>query len=337
MRLLLVTQKVDRTDPILGFFHRWVAEFAKQCEGVCVIGQLVGEHSFAKNVKVESLGKESGRARVSQVLRFWSLQWRLRKQYDAVLVHMTPVWIVLGAPLWLLLHKRMYLWYEARGTRWPLRIALCFVRKVFSASIHGMPLRTEKSVVVGHGIDTDFFVPGEGTREEKLLLTVGRITASKNLEVILHAFEQLPAEYRLMIVGRPITDADHELYAALQHQLAQTHLRKRVTIQPATQDVLLPLLQRATVFVHASTTSLDKAVLEAMSSGCIVISTAEAIQHFLLPVCQATRQTLDDRIREVCGLSPGKRKEIAAAQRKHIVEGHSLARLVKRLVGEMDS
>ena len=140
-----------------------------------------------------------------------------------------------------------------------------------------------------------------------------------------------------MIVGRPITDADHELYAALQHQLAQTHLRKRVTIQPATQDVLLPLLQRATVFVHASTTSLDKAVLEAMSSGCIVISTAAAVQHLLLPVCQATRQTLDDRIREICELPPEKRREIAAVQRKHVVDGHSLARLVKRLIAEMVS
>ena len=30
MKLLLVTQNVDRTDPILGFFHQWVEEIAKR-------------------------------------------------------------------------------------------------------------------------------------------------------------------------------------------------------------------------------------------------------------------------------------------------------------------
>jgi glycosyltransferase involved in cell wall biosynthesis len=334
MKLLIVTQKVDRTDPILGFFHRWVAEFARQSKNVSVIGQLVGEHEFDKNVTVESLGKEQGKARIVQVLHFWKLQWRLRNQYDAVLVHMTPIWIVLGAPMWILLHKRMYLWYEARGTRWPLRIALRFVRKVFSASVHGMPLRTEKSIVVGHGIDPNFFASG-GEREEHLLLTVGRITASKNLDVILQAFEQLPKEYRLMIVGRAITGEDKKLLAYLQEQIEQKKLRSRVSIQSATQDVLQPLLQRATAFVHASDTSLDKAVLEAMSSECPVISTAEAVQALLLPVCQATRQTLGARIKDVCELSVQKRGEIAAEQRAIIERDHSLSRLIKRLLKEM--
>lgn len=335
MKLLIVTQKVDRSDPILGFFHRWVTEFAWQCDQVSVIGQLVGEHSFVKNVRVESLGKGEGKSRFAQVLRFWVLQWRLRKQYDAVLVHMTPIWIVLGAPLWILMRKRMYLWYEARGTRWPLRIALCFVKKAFSASVHGMPLRTEKSVVVGHGIDVDFFEPGEGKREEKFLLTVGRITASKNLDVILNAFEQLPEDYHLMIVGRPLTGADKELYSEIQERLTKKNLRSRVTIRSATQDALLPLLQRAVAFVHASKTSLDKAVLEAMASGCTVISTAEAVQPLLMPVCQATPHTLAVRIQDVCGLSEEERKELAEAQRENIKQEHSLSRLVKRLSEEM--
>ena len=32
MNLLLITQKIDKDDPILGFFHRWVEEFAKHFE-----------------------------------------------------------------------------------------------------------------------------------------------------------------------------------------------------------------------------------------------------------------------------------------------------------------
>ena len=271
------------------------------------------------------------------MFRFWILQWRLRKQYDAVLVHMTPIWIVLGAPLWFLLRKRMYLWYESRGTNWPLRVSLFFVRKVFSASVHGMPLKSQKSFVVGHGIDVNFFAPEEERKEEKFLITVGRITASKNLDNILNSFNQLTDDYRLMIVGRAITKSDKNLYARLQERLSEENLRGRVSVQSVTQNKLLPLLQQATVFVHASTTSLDKAVLEAMASGCIVISTAEAVQPILPIVCQATEDTLTDCIRGVCELGKEERAEIWRKQRMNVEQNHSLSRLVQRLTEEMAS
>src|SRR3989338_2384006 len=123
MRLLLITQKVDRDDPILGFFHRWVEEFAEQYDQVTVIGQMVGKHRFASNVLVESLGKERKRPVFIQILRFFMLILRHGSRYDAVFVHMPPVWAVLGFPLLFVLRKRVYLWYEARGGGWPLKIA----------------------------------------------------------------------------------------------------------------------------------------------------------------------------------------------------------------------
>ena len=337
MKLLIITQKVDRKDPILGFFHRWVGEFGKQCEKLTVVGQLVGEHAFEGSVKVESLGKEKGKSQFQQIMRFWALQWRLRSEYDAVLVHMTPIWIVLGAPLWILLRKRMYLWYEARGTRWPLRISLRLVRKVFSASVHGMPIRTRKSVVVGHGIDTELFVPGTEPREERLLITVGRITASKNLDVILRGFHQLPKGYRLMVVGNPITAADKQLQENLYKYIKDEHIQDRVNIEPATQEVVRSLLQQASAFIHASDTSLDKAVLEAMATQCPVISTAEAVQPLLLPVCHATKSTLGARIQEFCELGVSERFEIAEGLREQVVRDHSLSRLVEKLTQEMIS
>ena len=149
MRLLVVTQKVDRIDPILGFFHRWIEEFALQCESVIVVGQSVGDFSLPKNVTVLSLGKEKGMSRFRQVLRFHRFLWMNRRTYDAVLVHMTPIWVTLGLPCSFCLRKKWYLWYEARGARWPLKSALRLTRKVFSASHAGMPLETRKSVITG--------------------------------------------------------------------------------------------------------------------------------------------------------------------------------------------
>ena len=58
MKLLILTQKIDINDPILGFFHRWVEEFSKHCEKITVICLEKGEHHLPENVKVLSLGKE---------------------------------------------------------------------------------------------------------------------------------------------------------------------------------------------------------------------------------------------------------------------------------------
>ena len=86
MRLLIVTQTVDSGDPILGFFHRWIEEFAKHTERIEVICLREGFHALPANVRVHSLGKERGAAgRATYALHFLSLVWRLRHDYDALL------------------------------------------------------------------------------------------------------------------------------------------------------------------------------------------------------------------------------------------------------------
>src|SRR3989338_44123 len=62
MRILIVTQAVDSADSDLGFFHRWIEEFAKRFERVIVICLKEGQHRLPENVSVYSLGKESGKA-----------------------------------------------------------------------------------------------------------------------------------------------------------------------------------------------------------------------------------------------------------------------------------
>ena len=57
MKLLIVTQAVDINNPILGFFHRWIEEFSKNCEKVTVIALGVGEYKLPQNVNILSLGK----------------------------------------------------------------------------------------------------------------------------------------------------------------------------------------------------------------------------------------------------------------------------------------
>lgn len=305
MRMLIVTQAVDTQDPILGFVHRWIEEFAKHCDHITVIGQRVGSYDLPQNVDVLSLGKESGLSRLRQILRFWKLCVQEHNHYDVAFVHMTPIWVVLGGPLWFLLRKRMYLWYEARGTRWPLRAALFFVQKVFSASEGGIPLSTRKSVVTGHGIDTEFFCPRNETRNPNLLVTVGRRSRSKRLECIETAVEKLPSHYTFRI------------------------------IDSTPPEDIPSILSKATLFLHASTTPLDKAVLEALACGCLVISTNPYIHSVLPKQCRATEETFAQTIRSVLSLPSEELHRLRTEGREIVEKYHSLQKLVPRLLQHM--
>ncbi len=335
MKLLIVTQKVDRHDPILGFFHRWIEEFARQCESVIVIGQKVGDHELPKNVTVLSLGKEKRMSRLRQVWRFHRYLWKYRSRYSAVLVHMTPIWVTLSLPCSLFLRKRWYLWYEARGERWPLKAALRLCRKIFSASDRGMPLETKKSVITGHGIDTDIFSPGGGLRDSHKLITVGRVTASKQLHVILAALARLPKDYRLSIYGHAITAADHTLLRTLEKEHDMRPVEGRVEIGSVTHDEIVHRMRSAALFLHASKTSLDKALLEAMACGCLVVSCSEAARGILPKECFATAEGMAERARALLGLSEKEQDALRGQLREIVVQNHSLKRLVRRLVSEM--
>jgi glycosyltransferase involved in cell wall biosynthesis len=96
---------------------------------------------------------------------------------------------------------------------------------------------------------------------------------------------------------------------------------------------------RIDVMVNMSLTgSLDKAVLEAMACGVPVITGNEAFIPLLdawrdlLLVPSDAPQALADRLRKLIGLPPSERRTLGLALRQIVVEGHSLDRLMDRLV-----
>ena len=333
MRVLIITQKVDRADPILGFFHGWLEVFAKHCD-VTVLGQFVGEHHLPENVDVVSLEKEKGRSRIGQVIRFWSLVFGLRKKYDVVFVHMTPIWIILGGPLWMLLRKPMYLWYEARGGGWKLPVALRFVRNVFSASDYGLPARSAKHMIVGHGIDTEMFCPG-GDRASGLIVTIGRITRTKHLDSILKTFAGLGADKRLLMVGPTIRKDDQGTLDSLHHLMDELGIRDRVEMKTMRHEEVRDLLQRAELLLHACAGGLDKVALEAMACGCLIVSTSHAAKQILPEECCATEDTFLQKSQAI--LATPDPSELRSRLRSEVVQNHSLQRLVERLLNEIKS
>ena len=146
MKLLIVTQKVDKNDPVLGFFHRWVEEFAKHYDQVTAICLGEGQYHLPPNVKVLSLGKERKMYVINYVLNFYRYIWAERRNYDAVFVHMNQEYVLLGWKHWFFMSKPIYLWRNhAKGNLWT-RLAVIFSKKVFYTSPQSYTARFKKAV-----------------------------------------------------------------------------------------------------------------------------------------------------------------------------------------------
>lgn len=278
MRLLIVTQIVDTEDSYLGFFVRWIEEFAKHVESVEVICLKEGNHNLPKNVRVHSLGKEKGVSKLSYIFNFYTYIWHLRKNYDTVFVHMNPEYMALGGLFWCVWQKRIALWYTHKSVDTKLRIAAFFANIIFTASKESFRLATKKVRVVGHGIDTDFFSPDPGISRGTTLLSVGRLMPSKRHDLVIRAAAIAGRELRIAGEG-----PERKNLETLAHTLgAKVHF-----LGGLTQEQLRDEYRKAAFFLHASETgSLDKVVLEALACGLPVITTNIVLRD--LPVIVTT-------------------------------------------------
>ena len=165
MKLLVLTQKIDLNDDVLGFFIDWLKEMAVNCEQVTAICLYQGRYDLPTNVRLLSLGKESGTSRLKYLYRFYKYIWQERKNYDAIFVHMNQLYVILGAPLWRLWRKKIGLWYAHGKVSLSLKAAEKFTDMIFTSTAEGCRLNSSKIKIVGQGIDVDKF-RGRDTRME---------------------------------------------------------------------------------------------------------------------------------------------------------------------------
>lgn len=309
MKLLIITQTVDTNDPVLGFFARWIEEFAKHCERVEVICLKEGEHTLPANVRVHSLGKVEGSKqkavssmignRIRYTSRFLFLIWKLRKEYDTVFVHMNPEYVVLGGWFWRLWGKTVALWYTHKNVDLKLRIAELFANIIFTASKESFRLRTRKVRVMGHGIDTDFFSPDSSVVRGDWVLSVGRLMPSKRHDLAVKKAVQ---------EGRTLRIAGEGSERARLEAMAREQNAKVQFLGGLTQTQLRDEYRTAAYLIHTSETgSLDKVVLEALACGLSIVTNDPALKSLEAEGPQYIREhhSLEHLIPAILGVLKG--------------------------------
>ena len=348
IKLLICTQAVDKGDPILGFFHQWVAEFALHTNEVHAICLQRGEQSLPSNVREYSLGKETARGprfwkRIRYVLRFWSYAWKLRKNYDTVLVHINTEYVILAGLLWKLTGKKIGLIANEVGRPWRTALAARLADVVFHTDPNAYVARFPNAVLIPVGVEVEIFAREERHAKKNSLLFVGRIAPAKHLEVIMSALGRLKRENidaRLDVYGATAIPSDEAYFKNLRATYTALESSGAVAYRGAVvHEKTPPIYASHEIFIHVGSASgFNKALFEAMAGGCLVVTGNAGLKTVVHPdlyLKDMKEETVARAIKSALALSEGERERERAKLRAYVGREHSLSTIAGEILENM--
>ena len=347
MKLLILTQKVDINDDVLGFFHRWIEEFAKHCEKVTVICLQKGEYNLPKNVKVLSLGKEKGRSKIKYLFNFYKYIFRERKNYDAVFVHMNPEYVVLGGIFWRLMGKKVGLWYVHRQVNLKLKIAEKLADEVFTVSKESFRVKSKKINILGHGIDVEYFSSGKEKEKNSNtlnILYVGRISRIKNCDVLIKAGkilkEKLDKDFKIRFVGAPISKEDERYFKEIKSMVKALDLENNVEFigSVPNKDIKWHYFWSDIVVNMSPTGGKDKVILEAIAAKRLILFSNKAFLDHMPQNFYFKLKDCNDLAEKIISLSRKKALEVGKMVdflHNKVTEKANLKNLIKKILQKL--
>lgn len=367
MKVLFITQKVDKNDDVLGVYHRWIEKLSEKVEKINVICLFRGRTELPENVKVYSLGKENydfkfsnynSRSifnssifkKVKYILRFYYYLYKLHNDYDKAFVHMNPEYMLLAGLWWRLTGKKPILWYNHPMGGWRSRVAIFLAKEVLHTSPYAFAARYKKARKMPVGVDTDLFKPiidqrPTASSRQLNILYVGRISPIKNIDVLLQAVAILASsqninnggilDIKLKIVGAPTPgkSEDDKYLAYLKRLTADLNLLNIVEFKPPVPNRMMPwLYNQHDVCINLTPSgSFDKTIIEAMACGIPVIASNKSVSDILSSDLIFQEKNPDDlaqKIKQFSKLTDDQKAVISEKLRRSVIEKHSLNKLV---------
>jgi glycosyltransferase involved in cell wall biosynthesis len=345
VRIVLITPLVDPADPLLGFIHTWVEHVARRVDHLSVIQLWRSDPPLPSNVTLYSLNRNGPGGKLAALARLVStlsaLCWRRR--IDGVIAHMGPIFAVSAAPVVKPAGIPLALWYAHGAVSPMLRLAHALVDRAGTSTPDGLRIPSRKVTITGQGIDTEIFSPNL-KRDERLIVSIGRISPVKHYEVAIDAMavlrERGMTDARLRIIGGATLASEQRYRAQIEERIRRLNLSQSVEVVPGIPHHLIAReYQQAGLFVSCSQTgSLDKAVLEAASCGAVPITTNPALNAFFreeqadhMPSA-GNPQALADLLARWLEAPASQRDARSAMLRERVVREHSVDHLADELV-----
>jgi len=338
MKVLIVTQKIDADDDLLGFFYGWVEKIAKKFQKVNVICLQGARHYLPENVQVWSLGKETGKSKIKYIYNFYRYIWKMRNEYDAVLVHMNKEYVILGGPFWLLWGKKIFFWYNHRAGGLMAKMAGWFAHTIFFTSPFSYFAKSSKAKLMPVGIDTKIFIRHpEVEKITKSILYLGRISPIKNLDLLIKSLGLLRKktnDFSLFVVGAS-GENDQNYLASIKQQIVDLKIDKQVFfLGNVPNNKTAAVYNRYQIFVNLTNSgSLDKTIFEAMSCETPVLVSNRYFVNSLPPECFFKENDAGDLMNKLSYFLNRPHAELAKTGiklRDYVIKNHDLDKLVEK-------
>lgn len=350
MKILIITQKVDKDDSVLGFFQGWIQHIAQQVDEVVVITLAKGPYDLPKNVTVVSLGKEKGSPKILQALRFYSYAFKFLPKVDGVFVHMAPEYVKALYPLNIFYRKPLIMWYAHIVVSETARWALGKANKILTPSKESFEIYSEKVIATGHGIDTELFAPRVvAPSKPPIILTMSRISYVKRIHIFIEALNVLKKKYpyitfKALITGKPARPEDNQYMSELKMLVKKYNLEKDITwYAELTQGEMPEVYNHASVFVRPQGGGgFGKADLAALACGVPTVLCTPVYNESLpdfkddMYFEEDDFEKCADNIAAVLSWNSERREQYKKEARALVVNNHNLEKLSKRIVSEFE-
>ena len=349
MNILAFTQKVDLNDDVLAAFYYWWEKLARKVNRLNIVCLFEGEQNLPDNARVFSLGKESGHSRVKYVWRVYKYFWSLRKKTDVIFVHMNEIYIFLIWPLAKIYHIPIVFW-KAHGGKLPhIKKAIFMADKIVTSGVKTFEYDTFKKVIIGQGVNVDFFQPAPPTASQPgdskfQVLAAGRPSPVKHYDILVESAnilvnQQGQKNIFFEIVGNSQNQKEALNQKKLAEKIEEYNLADYFLLKPGVPfGQIKQKYQECSCLVNLTDpASLEKVVLEAMAMEKPIITSNEAFAPFFkgcefLKAQKDNPADLAEKIKNLAALKPEQRKAIGQKLRAMVVKEHSLDRLINELI-----
>ncbi len=347
LRLLFVTQELDRSSTNLAVAHTWAAELGQRIEAVHVVAARVGDVDLPSNVFVHGLGRERGRSRRSTAMAFAWVCAKLivRRRVNVALAHMVPAYAVAMSPITRITRTPLVLWYTSHGSTPMLKRANRLMNAAVTASPDSYPIRSDRAFVIGHGIDTKRFRPPAARRQGTgpVIGMAGRLTPLKGFEPGIRALAELRRakcpEATLRIAGEPFYSSDRSYVDELRDLADRLGVRNAVEFVGAVRgDEMAGFYGSLDVFVNwRAQPALDKTGLEALACATPLVTNNSAYGSVLGELAAEfvvgdSSSELAAGLTRLLGQQAEQRRESVEHWRSTVVHEHGAAGWADRLV-----
>lgn len=341
--LLIITQKVDEQDDLLGFFVDWINEFAKHFDKVFVITLAKGAYNLPENVFVYSLGKERNNLKIARFFNFYRYLFKLIPQSSGIFAHMSPIFVLASWPATFIYRRKIILWYLHRSVTFRLKMAEKLCYKIVTAARESLKFKSSKIIETGHGINVGKFQTDRNWTDNRLgILSVGRISKIKNYETLLNAVKILKDKginFGLKIIGQPVMAPDFEYFESLKLLKEKLNLDDTVRfVGFVPHNKIHDYYKESDVVVGLTPEGgIDKTILEGMASGCITVTSNKVNQRYFgsyrneLVFNYSDSEDLAEKIITLKNSSNEYKKNLSDFMVKSVSTHHHLGDVVNRI------